>query len=134
MPRKFTYRGFSVEELQTMPMDEFIKVIPARQRRSLLRGLPNRQKKFLEKLRRVRRALKKGKKITIRTHNRDSIITPEMIGVTVAVHNGIEFIEFLITPNHIGQYLGEFAPTRKRVMHGTPGIGATKSSQYVPLK
>ncbi|MBD3228871.1 MAG: 30S ribosomal protein S19 [Candidatus Lokiarchaeota archaeon] len=134
MPKKFTYRGYTVKELQTMSMDEFIKIIPARQRRSLLRGLPNRQKKFLEKLRRARRALKKGKKIIIRTHNRDSIITPEMIGVTIAVHNGIEFLEFTVSPDHIGHYLGEFAPTRKKVMHGNPGIGATKSSQYVPLK
>ncbi|TFF88627.1 MAG: 30S ribosomal protein S19 [Promethearchaeota archaeon] len=134
MPKKFTYRGYEVKELQTMSMDEFIKIIPARQRRSLLRGLPNRQKKFLEKLRRARRALKKGKKIVIRTHNRDSIITPEMIGVTIAVHNGIEFLEFTVSPNHIGHYLGEFAPTRKKVIHGNPGIGATKSSQYVPLK
>jgi small subunit ribosomal protein S19 len=134
MPRKFTFKGYTIEELQTMPMDEFIKIIPSRQRRSLLRGLPNRQKKFLEKLRRARRALKKGKKIVIRTHNRDSIITPEMIGVSVAVHNGLEFIEFTITPEHVGHYLGEFAPTRKKVIHGNPGLGATKSSQYVPLK
>ena len=134
MPEKFTYRGYTIEELQAMPMDEFIKILPARQRRSLLRGLPNRQKKFLEKLRKARRALKRGKKVIVRTHNRDAIITPEMIGLTVAVYNGKEFIEFTITPDHIGHYLGEFAPTRKRVIHGSPGIGATRSSQYVPLK
>ena len=134
MVKKFTYRGFGLEELQAMPMDEFIKILPSRCRRSLLRGLPNRQKKFLEKLRRARRALKKGKKVIVRTHNRDIVVTPEFIGVSVAVHNGKEFIEFLITPDHIGHYLGEFAPTRKKVTHGNPGIGATKSSQYVPLK
>ena len=115
-------------------MDEFIKLLPSRQRRSMLRGLPPRQKKLLENLRRARRALKKGKKVVIRTHARDMVITPEMVGLAIAVHNGKEFIEFEITPEHIGHYLGEFSPTHKRVTHGNPGIGATRSSQYIPLK
>ena len=134
MVRKFTYRGYSLEELIAMPMDEFIKLIPARQRRSLLRGLPRRQKKLLENLRRAKRALKKGKTVVVRTHNRDMIIIPEMVGLTVGIHNGKEFIEIMITPEHIGHYLGEYAPTHKRVSHGNPGIGATRGSQYVPLK
>ena len=134
MVRKFTYRGYTLEELQSMPMDEFIKLIPSRQRRTLLRGLPRRQKKLLEKLRRARRALKKGKKLLIRTHNRDMVILPEMVGLTIGVHNGKEFITIEITPEHIGHYLGEYAPTHKRVTHGNPGIGATRSSMYVPLK
>jgi len=132
--RKYTYRGYTLEELQSMPMDEFIKLIPSRQRRSLLRGLPRRQKKLLEKLRRARRALKKGKKIIVRTHNRDMVILPEMVGLSIGVHNGKEFIKVDITPDHIGHYLGEYAPTHKRVQHGNPGVGATRSSMYVPLK
>ena len=134
MVRKFTYRGYTLEQLVSMPMDEFITLIPARQRRSLLRGLPRRQKKLLENLRRAKRALKKGKKVVVRTHNRDMIIIPEMVGLTIGVHNGKEFIEVEITPEHIGHYLGEYAPTHKKVSHGNPGIGATRGSQYVPLK
>lgn len=134
MVKKFTYRGHSLEELQRMPMDEFIKLLPSRQRRSLLRGLPPRQKKLLEKLRRAKRAQRKGKKMVVRTHNRDMVILPEMVGLDVAIHNGKTFIEIKVEPEMIGHYLGEYSPTCKRVMHGSPGIGATKSSMYVPLK
>jgi len=134
MVKKFTYRGYSIEELQRMPMDEFIKLLPSRQRRSLLRGLPPRQKKLLEKLRRAKRAQRKGKKVVVRTHNRDMVILPEMVGLDVAIHNGKTFIEIKVEPEMIGHYLGEYSPTCKRVMHGSPGIGATKSSMYVPLK
>ncbi|MBS7249355.1 MAG: 30S ribosomal protein S19 [Candidatus Freyarchaeota archaeon] len=134
MVKKFTYRGYSLEELQRMPMDEFIKLLPSRQRRSLLRGLPPRQKKLLEKLRKAKRAQRKGKKVVVRTHNRDMVILPEMVGLDVAVHNGKTFIEIKVEPEMIGHYLGEYSPTCKRVVHGSPGIGATKSSMYVPLK
>ncbi len=134
MVKKFTYRGQSLEDLQRMPMDEFIKLLPSRQRRSLLRGLPPRQKKLLEKLRRAKRAQRKGKKVVVRTHNRDMVILPEMVGLDVAIHNGKTFIEIKIEPDMIGHYLGEYSPTCKRVTHGSPGIGATKSSMYVPLK
>lgn len=130
----FTYRGHTLDELQKMSMDEIIKLLPARQRRSLLRGLPPRQKKLLENIRKARRAVKKGKKVLIRTHNRDMVVLPEMIGFDIGIYNGITFIEVTIRPEMIGKYLGELAPTCKRVNHGSPGVGATKSSQFVPLK
>lgn len=124
-----------MEQLVTLPMDEFVKLIPAKQRRALQRGLPKRQQKLLQNLRRAKKALKKSRKvIIIRTHNRDMIITPEMVGLTIGVHNGREFINVDVTPEHIGHYFGEFAPTNKRVTHGNPGIGASRGSQYVPLK
>jgi small subunit ribosomal protein S19 len=66
----FTYRGHTLDELQKMSMDEIITLLPARQRRSLLRGLPPRQKKLLENIRKARRAVKKGKKVLIRTKKR----------------------------------------------------------------
>ena len=132
--KAFTYRGHTLDELQKMSMDEIITLLPARQRRSLLRGLPPRQKKLLENIRKARRAVKKGKKVLIRTHNRDMIVLPEMIGFDLGIYNGITFIEVTIRPEMIGMYLGELAPTNKRVNHGNPGVGATKSSQFVPLK
>jgi small subunit ribosomal protein S19 len=57
-----------------------------------------------------------------------------MVGLKFAVHNGKEFLVVEVKPEMIGHRLGEFALTRKRVIHGTPGIGATRSSMYVPLK
>jgi small subunit ribosomal protein S19 len=131
---KFRYRGYTIEELKRMNMDQFIQLLPARARRSLKRGLPPRQKKLLQRLRRAYRAKKRGKDLIIRTHVRDMIIFPEMIGLSIGVFNGNRFKVVDIKPNMIGHYLGEFSLTRQRVQHGTPGIGATRSSKYVPLK
>lgn len=132
--RQFLYRGKTIDELKRMNMDEFIQLLPARQRRSLKRGLPNRHKKLLERLRRSYRAKKKGKELIIRTHCRDMIIFPEMVGLTVGVYNGHEFVIYKIFPEMIGCFLGEFSIPTIHVSHGSPGIGATRSSKYVPLK
>jgi len=115
-------------------MDEFINLLPSRQRRSLQRGLTPEQRILLGKIREAREAAKKGENITIKTHVRDLVILPEMIGVKILVHNGKEFFPVEIKPEMIGHYLGEFAITNKPVKHGTPGIGASRSSMYVPLK
>lgn len=132
--RVFMFRGYTMDELRRLSMDSFIKLLSARKRRSLLRGIPKRQKKLLEKLRAAKRALKKGKTITVRTHVRDMVILPEFVGLQLGIYNGMTFIEITIVPEMIGRYIGEFAPTNKAVHHGSPGIGATKSSQFVPLK
>ncbi|MCD6485060.1 MAG: 30S ribosomal protein S19 [Candidatus Odinarchaeota archaeon] len=134
MPKEETYRGKTIEELQNMPLEEFMNLLPSRQRRSLSRGFTEQQRILLQKIRKAKQLMAKGKKVTIRTHVRDMIIIPEMIGVTIEVHNGKIYIPVTITPWHLGHYLGEFAVTNKRVVHGNPGVGATRSSQYVPLK
>jgi small subunit ribosomal protein S19 len=134
MPKDFTYRGHTLGSLLAMSMDEFINLLPSRQRRSLQRGLTPEQRILLEKLREAREAIKTGKDTTIKTHVRDLIILPEMVGVKILVHNGKEFTPVEIKPEMIGHYLGEFAITNKPVRHGTPGIGASRSSMYVPLK
>ena len=134
MPKEFRYKGYTLEELQKMPMDEFIKLLPARQRRSLLRGLTEAQRILLEKIRKAKKAMKEGKKVVIRTHVRDMIILPEMVGLTIHVYNGKEFVPVEIKPEMIGHYLGEFAITCKPVKHGAPGVGASRSSMYIPLK
>jgi small subunit ribosomal protein S19 len=131
---RFKYRGFTLEELKKMNADEFIRILPARARRSLKRGLPPRQKKLLGRLRRAYRAKKRGKDLITRTHVRDMIIFPEMVGLSIGVYNGREYTTVDIKPEMIGHYLGEFSQTRRNVQHGSPGIGATRSSKYVPLK
>jgi small subunit ribosomal protein S19 len=134
MPKEFTYRGQSVAELQQISMDDFIKLLPSRQRRSLLRVPPNEQRKLREKVRKARKEGAKGKAIPIRTHCRETVILPEMLGLTIQVHDGKEFVPVEVTPEKLGHRLGEFVPTNKKVTHGTPGIGASRSSMYVPLK
>jgi len=127
MPKNFQYRGRTVDELKAMSMDEFISILPARMRRSLRRGLSSDQRIVLEKLRRDQ-----GK--PIRTHARDMIILPEMIGKSIFVHTGKEFKEIKVTEKMVGHYVGEFAISINLVRHGRPGIGASRSSMYIPLK
>jgi small subunit ribosomal protein S19 len=134
MPKEFSYRGHSLSSLTGMSMDEFINLLPSRQRRSLQRGLTPEQRILLEKLREAKEAQKQGKEVNLKTHVRDLIILPEMVGVKIQVHNGKDFVVVEIRPEMIGHYLGEFAITNKPVRHGTPGIGASRSSMYVPLK
>jgi small subunit ribosomal protein S19 len=134
MPKEFMYRGYTLNQLQGLSMDEFIGILPSRQRRSLHRGLSPDHRILLEKIREAKEALRKGGSETVKTHLRDMIILPEMVGVTISVHNGKEFVKVEIKPEMIGHYLGEFAITNKPVRHGTPGIGASRSSMYVPLK
>ena len=137
MSLKFKFRGLTLDELTKLPMDEFIKLLPSRQRRSLLRGLTSEQKKLLRKMRKYKKALmensEKPKKI-IKTHCRDMIILPEMAGLTIGVYNGKEFVPVKIETEMIGHYLGEFSITTVRVKHGAPGLKATRSSMFIPLK
>jgi small subunit ribosomal protein S19 len=132
--REFTYRGYTINQLMGMPMDEFIRLLPSRQRRSLLRGLTPEQRSLFERIRKAKTASTKGKKLVIRTHCRDMIILPEMVGLTISVHNGKEFAPVEIQPEMIGRYLGEFAITTGKVTHGAPGLKATRSSMFIPLK
>ena len=97
-------------------------------------GLTPEQRILLEKMRAAQESLKKGKEVTVKTHVRDMLILPEMVGAKIHVHSGKEFVGVEIKPEMIGHYIGEFAITNKPVRHGTPGIGASRSSMYVPLK
>ena len=133
MPKEYTYRGHTMGELQSMSMDEFIRLLPSRQRRSLMRGLTDEQRKLLEEVRTAKKAQGEQKNV-VKTHARDAVILPEMVGITIQVHNGKEFTPVEIIPEMIGHYLGEFAITNKPVRHGSPGIGASRSSMYVPLR
>ncbi len=132
--KKFKFRGKTLEELLLMPMDDLIELLTARARRSIKRGFTMQQRRLLEKIRKARRLLAQGKRVVIRTHVRDMIILPEMVGLTIAVYNGKEFVPVKITPEMIGHYLGEFSITCKRVEHGEPGLKATRSSLFVALK
>ncbi len=124
--KEFRYKGKAMEELKSMSVDEFMKIVPSRIRRSLKRGIPEQHKKVLEKVR-------KGKK-NIKTHCRDMVVFPEMVGHVIKIHTGKEFMPITIQEGMIGHMLGELAMTRKRIAHSSPGVGATKSSASMSLK
>ncbi len=122
---EFRYRGYTIAKLRKMKLEEFMALLPARQRRKLKRKLREDEEKLLEKIER---------RDEVRTHLRDAIVLPSMVGKKIGIHNGKSFEYVEIKPEMIGHYLGEFALTRKRVVHGAAGVGATRSSKYVPLK
>ncbi|MCD6576342.1 MAG: 30S ribosomal protein S19 [Nanoarchaeota archaeon] len=135
LAEEFTYRGYKFSELKDMDINEFIKLIPARQRRSIKRGFTEEEKKLLKKIKKAREQLEAGKEPKmIKTHCRSMVILPIMVGLTFGVHNGKEFVKVDVTPEMLGHYLGEFAITRKKVQHSSPGVGATRGSAFVPTK
>ena len=135
MAKEFRYKGYTLEELEKMSLEELAQILPARQRRTLLRrlkyGWSEQQIKLFKKI----YLAKQGKyKKPIKTHARDTIILPFMVSLTIHVHNGKEFIPVEIKPEMIGHYLGEFSFTTKRPKHSSPGLGATRSSAHVGKK
>ena len=131
MPKEFRYRGFTVEQLDGMSTEAILQLLPSRARRSLNRGISDDKRKLLEDVRSQKEGKLEGQ---IKTHARDMIVLPVMIGATIGVYTGKEFLTVQVKPEMIGHYLGEYAITNKKVVHGTPGIGASRSSLYVPLK
>lgn len=123
---EFTYRGKTLRDLKMLSLEEFAQLLPARQRRTIYRGLGDEHKKILNKI-------NDGDTI-IKTHLRDMIILPEMVGLNLEIHNGKSFEKVEVIPEMLGHYFGEYSFTRKRVSHGSAGVGATKSSKFVPLK
>ena len=131
MVQEFKYRGYNIEQLNAMSIEQFLHLLPSRQRRSLNRDISEEKRKLLAELRQAR---EKNTDKPIRTHTRDMIILPYLVGLTIHVYTGKEFMALEVKPQMVGHYLGEYIITNKKVVHGTPGIGASRSSLYVPLK
>lgn len=124
--KEFMFKGKTIDELKRFSLNELAQLLTARQRRTIKRGFTDQQKILLKKLR--------SNKKNIETHCRDMIVLPEMIGKTIKLHQGKEFISVTIESDMVGHYLGEFALTRKKVVHSAPGIGATRSSASLSVK
>tara|TARA_B100000378_G_C18047250_1_gene412362 strand:- start:900 stop:1295 length:396 start_codon:yes stop_codon:yes gene_type:complete len=129
--KKFTFHGLSTEETESLTGEKLFDLLSSRARRSLKRGINDQKRKLIGEIK-----MKKAGKLNadIKTHLRDLIILPYMTGVAVNVFSGKEFVPIVITTEMIGHYLGEYVITNKRVSHGAPGVGASRSSLYVPLK
>lgn len=124
--KEFKFKGKTLEELKKLDLKDFAKLLPSRQRRSIVRGLTDQQKILLKKLRK-----NKENKKPVRTQVRDMIVLPEMVSSAISIHNGRGYTQILVMEEMLGHYLGEFTLTRKKVVHSSPGIGATKSSAGV---
>ena len=123
MKKQFTFRGKTLEELKAMDVREFAKLLKSRRKRSVLRHF----QKIEDFVNRAKVKLSKNK--PVKTHQRDLIIVPQMIGMRIGVYNGNNFVSVNIVGEMLGHVLGEFAPTRTRVKHGSAGVGATKGTR-----
>ena len=121
----FTYKGKKLEELQALPINELAQLLPSRQRRKISRGFSQEEADFIEKVK---------AKDNVKTHLRDMIVLPDMIGKTVKIHNGQKFESILLQPETLGCYFGELVLTRKRLAHSNPGVGSTRSSAHTSTR
>ncbi|MBI5554107.1 MAG: ribosomal protein S19 family protein [Candidatus Diapherotrites archaeon] len=132
MAKQDVFQGKPIEELRALSREEFAKLVPSRNRRHMLR---ENNPQFDERIALANRESEKGKEPrAIRTHLRETIIDPRMVGLTFGVYNGHEFTPVRVTLKMLGHRLGEFALTRKRLSHGKAGIGATKSSTAITAR
>ncbi len=123
---EFTYRGYTLAKLKKMKLDDFAELMCARQRRKIKRTLRAEEENLLDEINSGQEGIK--------THLRDAIVLPSMVGKKIGIHDGKSFEYIEIKPEMMGHYLGELVLTRKKVTHGAAGVGATRSSKYVPLK
>ncbi len=126
MAKEFTWKGKLEDDAAKLDMTEFMNLIPSRQRRSLKRGFTDAQKSLMLRI--------EAGENNVKTHCRDMIIVPVMVGKTLRVYNGKEYLPITIIASMLGHYLGEFSPTRKGVAHSAAGIGATRSSKAVSAR
>jgi len=129
--RKYSYRGIDLDKLLDMSNQDLMELFRARARRKFSRGIKRAPITLLKKLRKAKRETAYGEKPeAVKTHLRNMIIVPEMIGSVVAVYNGKQFINVEIKPDMIGHYLAEFSITYKPIRHGKAGKGGA----FIPLK
>ncbi len=138
MAKVFNFRGKTLEELLGMTLEEFALHCNSRAKRSLKRGF---DKKLLNRIKEAWGQKKNGKEPRpIRTHLRDAIVVPSMVGLRFDVYKGggaskgEAFLPVEVKAEMLGHYLGEMALTRKRLVHGKAGIGATKSSSAISAR
>ncbi|KAL7008199.1 ribosomal protein S15 [Cystobasidiomycetes sp. EMM_F5] len=152
--KKYQYRGVELDALLDLKPEQFSELVHARARRRFQRGLGAKHHRFLKKLIKAKKeALPNEKPATVKTHLRNMIIVPEMIGSVVGIvrlpastspspaadsilsaqYNGKTFNAVEIKPEMTGFYLAEFSISYRPIMHGRPGLGAT-SARFIPLK
>merc|ERR1712034_188054 len=121
--RKFTFRGLELDELLKLPTDSLYDLFRSRIRRKLNRskGFKGKCQKLVTKLRNSKKNLQPGEKPPmIKTHLRNCIVTPEMIGSIVGVYTAKEYKPVEVKFDMIGKYLGEFSITYNPTLRNRP--------------
>jgi small subunit ribosomal protein S19 len=129
--KEFLFHGKKFEEIKSLSLEAFAAMLPSRQRRCIKRMLAATDK---DARRTLYKDIKKNAGGKVKTHSRDFVILPEMVGMTVGIHTGKEFKDLIITEKMLGRFLGEFANTRTFSQHSAPGIGASRSTKFVSVR
>src|SRR3989339_541040 len=121
--KEFKFQGKELAELKSLDVREFAKLLRARPRRTILRNF-QKLESFIN-----RSKIKIQKNKNIKTHSRDLIVVPEMIGWKISIHSGNKFNPVEITGEMLGHVFGEFAPTRAKIQHSKSGVGEKKENK-----
>ena len=133
--KKSTYRGIELEKLLELNTEQLVKLLRSRQRRRFAHGIHQRYDRLLRKLKKVKKETVYGEKPkAVKTHLRNCIVVPEMVGSVVDVYGGKYWNSVEVKADMIGHYLAEFSLTYKPIKHGKVGVGATRSSKFVSIK
>ena len=129
----FVLQGEDLETLLDMGHTELVEMLPCRVRRRFLRASHPRnqteqryQRKYMGLIKKLRKAKDEceplDKPKPVKTHLRNAIILPEMVGSVIAVYNGKAFSVVEVKPEMIGRYMGEFSITYKPTLHTRPNL------------
>jgi len=118
------FKGKTIEELQVLDVREFAKLLPSRQRRTVLRNFQEHEK-FLKE---INKKIEKGKK-SIKTHIRDLVVMPGLVEKRIQIYNGREFIPVDVTIEMLGHKFGEFSLTRQKAKHTNKNAPKVKSKK-----
>ena len=133
--KKFTFKGLELEQVLDLSKEELVDFVNARARRRMKKGFGAKYQAYVKKLVKAKAAAGPlDRPEPIKTHLRNMIIVPAMIGSQIAVYNGKVFNIAMITADMVGMYTGEFSITYRPVRHGRPGIGSNNASRFIPLK
>ncbi|OUT24496.1 40S ribosomal protein S15 [Pichia kudriavzevii] len=123
--KSFSFKGVELDQLLELSTEDFAKLCDARVRRRFSRGLGTKPMHLINKLRKAKvNAPANEKPAVVKTHLRNMIVVPEMIGSVVGIYNGKVFNTVEIKPEMVGHYLGEFSITYNPVQHGKASTGS----------
>jgi ribosomal protein uS19 len=135
--RNYMFRGKTLEELKSMEVPEFVKLLSAQRRRFIARCFQVQHVRLIKKLKDARESIKDqtgAKPPVVKTHLRSMVILPEFVDNVIGIYNGKDFVEVQIKPEMIGHVLADFAMPKRIVKHNKAGVGATRGSSATSLK
>ncbi|AIB09549.1 40S ribosomal protein S15 (nucleomorph) [Lotharella oceanica] len=135
------FKGKTFKKLINFKIMELYNLLDSRRKRKISRYAgrliskkPRRLSEldFLDKFKNIIKTRNNNK--PLKTHIRNLLVFPVFVNKKFFIYSGKSFIKIDIKIDMIGRYFGEYSPTYSKVQHGAPGIGASHSSRFVPLK